>query len=97
MSYLPVRLLRRPCDHLLPDFKYRCPSKLEDLLDSALNARQYDGAISKYTVALSLDPSSPQDLLIKRSMAGADKGEWKDALNDANEVVYFQCIQFCPR
>ena len=61
-----------------------------------MNARQYDEAVSQYTVALSLDPPSPQDLLVKRSKARADKGEWTDAMNDANEVVYFQFVQVRP-
>ena len=54
-----------------------------------MEANQYDEAVSQYTAALSLDPSSPQDLLVKRSKAHANKAEWKDALNDANQVVYF--------
>ena len=61
-----------------------------------MNARRYDEAVSQYTTVLSLDPSSPQDLLVKRSKALADRGEWMDALNDANEVVYFQSVQFRP-
>ena len=81
----PFQLLRRRRDHLLPDFKCRCYSKLEDLGDSALNARQYDGAISQYTAALSLDPADPQDLLMKRSNAWMGKGAREDALNDAKE------------
>ena len=71
------------------DFKSRCREKLEDLGDSAVNARHYDEAVSLYTAALSLDPSSPQNILVKRSKAFADKGEWKDTLSDANEVIYF--------
>ena len=55
-----------------------------------MNARQFDEAVSQYTAALSLDPVSPRDLRVKRSRAYAEKGKWEDALNDANEVVYFQ-------
>ena len=54
-----------------------------------MEANQYDEAVSQYTAALSLDPRSPQDLLVKRSKAHADKAEWEDALNDANQVVFF--------
>ena len=61
-----------------------------------MNARQYDEAISKYTVALSLDTPDPQDLLVKRSKAHTDKREWTDGLNDANEVVHFQLVQVRP-
>ena len=55
-----------------------------------MNAKQYDEAVLQYTAALSLDSVGPQGLLVKRSKAFANKGLWKDALNDANEVVYFQ-------
>ena len=55
-----------------------------------MSVKHYNEAVSQYTAALSLDPTSPQGLLVKRSKAHANKGEWKDALNDANEVVYFQ-------
>ena len=61
-----------------------------------MTARQYDEAVSQYTAALSLDTSNPPDLLVKRSKAHADKGEWRDALNDADDVVYFQFVQFRP-
>ena len=47
-----------------------------------MNTMQYDQAVSLYTAALSLDPSSPQDLLVKRSNASVGNGAWKDALND---------------
>ena len=55
-----------------------------------MHAKQYDEAISQYTIALSLDPLSPQDLLVKRSTSYARKGLWMDALNDANQVTHFQ-------
>ena len=47
-----------------------------------MNTMQYDQAVSLYTAALSLDPPSPQDLLVKRSSASVGNGAWKDALND---------------
>ena len=87
---------RHYSDHSLSDFKSRCREKLEDLGNSAVNAGQYDEMVSRYTAALLLDPSTPQDLLVKRSKAHADRGEWMDALNDANEVVYFQFVRFRP-
>ena len=90
------------CPHLLPrhhyqwlsDFNFRCCGKLEGLGDGATNAKQYDKAISQYTAALSLDPPSPHDLLVKRSKAHAEKGNWNDALNDANEVACFGLFVF---
>ena len=81
---------------ILSDFRWRCRNKLEDLGDSAMNAKQYDEAISQYTAALSLDPVSAQDLLVKRSGIYAGKGKWEDVLNDANEVVYFPFVQVRP-
>ena len=81
---------------ILSDLKYRCRRKLEDLGDSAANTKQCNEAISLYTAALSLDPVSPQDLLIKRSGIYAGEGKWEDVLNDANEVVYFQKFQVRP-
>ena len=87
MSYLPLQRLRRRHQRLFSDFKSRYRSKLEDLGDSAVNAGQYDEAISRYTVALSLDLANSQDLLVKRSNACVGKGEREDALNDAKEWV----------
>ena len=69
----------------MPDFKYRCRRKLEDLGNGFLNAKQYDEAVSQYTVALSLDPASPYGLLMKRSNAWMGKNAREDALNDAKE------------
>ena len=84
--------LRHRHDHPPSDFKHRCRSKLVDLGDGAVNAKRYDKALSLYTAALSLDPVRPQDLLVKRSRVHAEKGKWKDALNDANEVIDFQFV-----
>lgn len=56
-----------------------------------MNAQQYDVAVSQYSAALSLNPASPQPLLIKRSKAHAAGGLWDDALNDANKVCQFYC------
>ena len=81
---------------ILSDFRCRCRNKLEDVGDGAANAKQYDEAISQYTAALSLDPVSAQDLLVKRSGIYAGKGSWEDVLNDANEVDYFQIVQVRP-
>ncbi|KAF8551893.1 hypothetical protein OG21DRAFT_217664 [Imleria badia] len=69
------------------DFKSRCIGELEVLGDLAMNAREHVEAISWYSVALSLGPTNRQVLFIKRSKARANEGLWKDALNDANEVI----------
>lgn len=58
-----------------------------------MKAQQYDEAISHYSAALSLDYTTPQALLIKRSEARAARGLWEDALSDANEVCHFCCIE----
>ncbi|KAG9316154.1 hypothetical protein JVU11DRAFT_3837 [Chiua virens] len=67
----------------------RCHDKIADVGNSVVNARQYDEAVSQYTAALSLDPTSLQDLLVtgKQSKACAEKGEWKNPSNDANETI----------
>ena len=59
---------------------------LEGLGDTALNSGEHDAAIARYTSALSLSPSNPMDILVKRSTARASKELWKDALTDANDV-----------
>ena len=50
-----------------------------------MNAKEYDAAVLQYTTALSLNPATLPDLLGKRSKAHAGKGEWEDALGDANK------------
>ncbi|KAF8554675.1 hypothetical protein OG21DRAFT_1508679 [Imleria badia] len=69
------------------DFRQRSSRKLEDLGDTAVDAQRYDEAISQYTTAVSLNPPSPQDLLIKRSKAFLATGSWKQVLDDANQVI----------
>ncbi|KAF8417750.1 hypothetical protein L210DRAFT_3580341, partial [Boletus edulis BED1] len=61
--------------------------KLEHLGDTAADALRHDEAISHYTTALYLVSSSPQAILIKRSKAWLATGSWKQALDDANEVI----------
>ena len=62
---------------------------LEDLGDTALTSQEHDEAIARYSSALSLDPTSRVDLLVKRSKARASKGLWEDALTDADDVRMF--------
>jgi hypothetical protein len=73
----------------LSGFKQRLSRKLEDLGNAALRAQRDDDAISEYSLALSLDPTSPQDLLIKRSKAYVAKGLWENGLKDADQVRLF--------
>ena len=54
-----------------------------------MSAKLHDVAISQYSVALSLNPTAPQGLFIKRSEAYIARGLWEDALNDANKVCPF--------
>ena len=58
-----------------------------------MNAKEYDVAVLQYTAALSLNPTTLQDLLGKRSKAHAGKGEWEDALGDANEITRFNSFE----
>ena len=78
-------VLSRICDNFLSGFKSQQP---EDLGDAYLHARR-DDAISEYSLALSLDPTSPQDLFVKRSKAYVAKGLWENGLNNANKVRPF--------
>ena len=73
-------------DHSLSDFQCRCCEKLEALGDIAIGARQHDEAISQYSAALSLNPTTPQALFAQRRNARVVTGMWEDALNDANEA-----------
>ncbi|KAG6375215.1 hypothetical protein JVT61DRAFT_3428 [Boletus reticuloceps] len=68
------------------DFKQRSSEKLDHLGDTAVGAQRYDEAVSHYSTALSLILSSPQAIL-KRSKARLATGSWKEALDDANEVI----------
>ncbi|KAF8554678.1 WD40 repeat-like protein [Imleria badia] len=69
------------------DFSQRSFKKLELLGDKAVDTQQYDDGISYYTTALSLDPPSPQGILIKRRKAFLATESWKRALDDANQVI----------
>ena len=59
---------------------------LKELGDTALISQGHDEAIARYSSALSLDPATRIDILMKRSQARASKGLWEDALTDANDV-----------
>ncbi|KAF8555600.1 hypothetical protein OG21DRAFT_844394 [Imleria badia] len=60
---------------------------LEALGDTAVSSGEHYNAIVRYTSALSLNPSNPVNILLKRSNSRASKGLWQDALTDANEVI----------
>ncbi|KAG6377836.1 WD40-repeat-containing domain protein [Boletus reticuloceps] len=65
----------------------RSSEELAHLGDIAAHAQRHDEAISHYTTALSLDTPSPQSILVKRSKAFLETGSWKQALDDADEVI----------
>ena len=77
----------------LSDFRLRCVQKLEHCGDEAVDAQQYDDAITQYSATLSLDPAVPQDVFIKRSKVHMAMGSWEDALNDTNQVRHFGPVQ----
>lgn len=54
--------------------------------DAAVDEQRHHEAITQYSVAITLNPDSPQGLFIKRSKARMAEGLWEDALTDANEV-----------
>ena len=57
--------------------------------DAAADAQRHDEAISHYTIALSLNFGSQQDILLKRSKAYLAYGSLKHALDDANQACRF--------
>ena len=57
-----------------------------------MDAQRYNEAISHYSTALSLNFSSPQGSLVKRSKARVATGSWKQALDDANQVHRFRLM-----
>ncbi|KAF8556914.1 hypothetical protein OG21DRAFT_1520796 [Imleria badia] len=69
------------------DFRLRSSKQFEYLGGTAADARLYGDAISLYTTALSVNPPSPQGILIKRSKAFLATGSWEQALDDANQVI----------
>ena len=73
-------------DNVFSDLKEKCVKMLEAHGDTAFSSGERDEAIARYTSALSLGPSNPIDILVKRSTTRASKGLWEDALTDANEV-----------
>ena len=80
--------------HFLSDLRQRCLEKLEHLGDTAVDAQQYDVAISHYSTALSFNSPSPQGILIKRSKARVATGAWQQALDDANQVHLFFLLYY---
>lgn len=54
-----------------------------------MQSKNPEVAIVQYSTALSLDPSNPAGLLVKRSKARAMLGLWEDALKDVDNVRFF--------
>ena len=50
-----------------------------------MDAQRHEEAITEYSAALSLDPTSLQGL-IKRSKGSVARGLWEDGLRDADKV-----------
>lgn len=83
------------CNFPSSEFKHQCHKKLEALRNTAMNARQYDEAVSLYSAALSFKHAPRVSPFISWSEARSARAMWKDALDDANEVWYFvihQCV-----
>jgi tetratricopeptide (TPR) repeat protein len=62
---------------------------LEDIGNVAMQSKNVEEAIASYSAALSLNPSNPARLLVKRSKARAIIMLWEDALKDADDVWLF--------
>jgi hypothetical protein len=75
------------------EFGRDCLRKLERLGDEALKSKNYSDAIKQYTAVKPLigDLDLKHELLLKRSEAHAEIGpeNWREALDDAEEVVLF--------
>jgi len=71
---------------LTSDLVHKCLTTLESVGDVAVRSKNHKRAIVQYSTALSLNPSNPMGLLVKRSNARATLGMWEDALKDADEV-----------
>ncbi|KAF8122975.1 hypothetical protein EV363DRAFT_1229696 [Boletus edulis] len=68
-------------------FKDRCSQKLDGHGDAAMKAQQHDEAILRYSAALALNATATPTLLVKRSETYAEKGLWKEALDDADNII----------
>ncbi|KAF8552461.1 hypothetical protein OG21DRAFT_1511487 [Imleria badia] len=64
-----------------------CIKPLEDCGDGAMQSKNPSQAILQYSSALSLNPSNPEGLFVKRSKAHAMLGLWEEALKDADEAI----------
>ena len=85
----PVCVMSSLTYHFLSDLRQRYLEKLEHLGDTAVDAWQYDVAISHYSTTLSFNSPSPQGILIKRSKARVATRSWQQALDNANQVRLF--------
>ena len=54
-----------------------------------MDAQRHNAAISEYSAALSLDPTSSQGLFVKRSKAYVASDLWENGLQDADKVCPF--------
>ncbi|KAI9569843.1 hypothetical protein HD554DRAFT_2327802 [Boletus coccyginus] len=70
-----------------PDLVQKCLTTFESNGDVAVRSEDHKRAIIQYSTALSLNPSNPVGLLVKRSNVRAMLGMWEDALKDADEAI----------
>ncbi|KAF8553285.1 hypothetical protein OG21DRAFT_1485545 [Imleria badia] len=68
-------------------FKLQCLEASENLGDGAMRNENHDDAIVWYSATLNLNPTSPEDIFMKRSEAYAETGLWENALMDVTEVI----------
>ena len=59
------RILKDSIQSQSSEFTHRCTTKLENIGDEASNAEKQDEAVSAYSTALSLSPSTPHTVLVK--------------------------------
>ncbi|KAF8554954.1 hypothetical protein OG21DRAFT_1439363 [Imleria badia] len=64
-----------------------CIEPFEDRGDVAVQSNNPNEAVLQYSSALSLNPSNPAGLFVKRSKAQEFLGSWEEALKDADEAI----------
>ncbi|KAH0825784.1 hypothetical protein J3R83DRAFT_7718 [Lanmaoa asiatica] len=79
------------------DLKGCCLSKLESLGDATMMTGQHSDTVSHYFATLTLHPSAPQGLFIKRSKVSITGGSWREALEDVNKHQVIELNPLSPR
>ncbi|KAF8552370.1 hypothetical protein OG21DRAFT_145752 [Imleria badia] len=74
-------------DHAIQLRPRECIKPFEDYGDAIFWDKNPEDAMKQYSTALSLNPSSPAGLPVKRNKVRAMSGLWEEALKDADEAI----------